>query len=96
MKRIIVALLLISAFALSACTNAQNSKPENAPSDSNAVSQKATADESGFDPYAVKNTYALITARYKRTLTITRPRQAITSSAISFYLRVMMKNKPIR
>lgn len=57
MKRIIVALLLISAFALSACTNAQNSKPENAPSDSNAVSQKATADESGFDPYAVKNTY---------------------------------------
>ena len=57
MKRIIAALLLIGAFALSACTNAQNSQPENLPADSNAVFQKATADEAGLDPYAVENNY---------------------------------------
>ena len=57
MKRIIAALLLIGAFALSACTNAQNSQPETLTTDSKAVSQKATADEAGFDPYAVNNNY---------------------------------------
>ena len=57
MKRIIAALLSIGAFALSACTNAQNSQPENLTADSNAASQKATADEAGFDPYAVENNY---------------------------------------
>lgn len=57
MKRIIAALLLIGAFALSACTNAQNSQPENLTADSKAVFQKATADEAGFDPYAVENNY---------------------------------------
>ena len=57
MKRIIAALLLIGAFALSACTNAQNSQPEKLPADSNAVFQKATADEADFDPYAVENNY---------------------------------------
>ena len=57
MKRIIAALLLIGAFALSACTNAQNSQPENLTADSKAVFQKATADEAGLDPYAVENNY---------------------------------------
>ena len=59
MKRIIAALLLIGAFALSACTNAQNSQPENLTADSNAASQKATADEAGLDPYAVENNYGI-------------------------------------
>lgn len=57
MKRIIVVLLLISAFALSACTSAQNSKPENTNANFNGASEKSTDDEVSFDPYSIENKY---------------------------------------
>ena len=57
MKRIIIALLLISAFALSACTNAQNSTSKNTTASDNNTLKAATADEAVYDPYSVENKY---------------------------------------
>ena len=55
MKKIIVSLMLISTFALSACTNAQNSEIIETTSESST--SKTDADDTNYDPYSVENRY---------------------------------------
>ena len=55
MKKIIVALLLISTFVFSACTNAQNNDAKGTTSDSST--SKTDADDTNYDPYSVENRY---------------------------------------
>ena len=65
MKKIIVALLLISTFVFSACTNAQNSDAKEITSD-NCISKTATADEANHDPYSVENRYDISDSYFEK------------------------------
>ena len=47
--------MLISTFALSACTNAQNSEIIETTSESST--SKTDADDTNYDPYSVENRY---------------------------------------
>ena len=65
MKKIIVALMLISTFVFSACTNAQNSDAKEITSDS-CISKTATADEANHDPYSVENRYDISDSYFEK------------------------------